>query len=87
MAAVTRLALVLIFAVGMAGSANAAQVRTGGFNTWLQEVEEEAVADGVSQETAHAALSDATFDDHVIELDERQPETTITFADYMCIAP
>ncbi len=51
--------------------------------SWLQNVEREAIAEGVSAETAHAALSDVVLDDHVIELDNKQPETTITFEQYL----
>lgn len=46
-------------------------------------LENQAVAAGVSQETASAVMAKAEHLERVIELDRRQPEFTTTFADYL----
>ncbi len=56
---------------------------TNGFAQWLQVLEQDAVANGINPETAHAALSHVILDNRVIALDQKQPETTITFDTYM----
>ena len=52
------------------------------FRTWLQELEEEAIGNGISPETVHSALEHAMLDERVVDLDQKQPETTVTFAAY-----
>lgn len=49
---------------------------------WLQKTEQQAIADGVSPATVHAALDDFRPDERVIALDQKQPEGMITFATY-----
>ena len=53
------------------------------FETWLDGVRAEALAGGVSQATVEAALRDTHPIAKVIELDRRQPEGRITFAQYL----
>lgn len=53
------------------------------FASWLKEVESEAVGRGIRAETASGALADVEHIDKVIELDRKQPEFTMTFAQYM----
>ncbi len=53
------------------------------FGQCLQDIEQRAVAEGVSPETARNVLASVEFLPRVIELDRRQPEFTTTFADYL----
>lgn len=52
------------------------------FNTWLQQVVDDALNEGISPQTVQQALGQVTLDEEVIELDQKQPETTITFRTY-----
>lgn len=58
------------------------QIQTGEFQSWLQGLASEAIADGVSPATVENALAPVTFDERVIDHDRNQPETTLTFATY-----
>ncbi|NTU77064.1 MAG: lytic murein transglycosylase [Alphaproteobacteria bacterium] len=53
------------------------------FDSWLQQFAEEAVASGISPATVQRAMTQIALDDSVIELDQKQPETTITFEKYV----
>ena len=53
------------------------------FSTWLGQLEEEAISTGIAETTVHAALDNATLDQRVLVQDQRQPETTISFATYL----
>jgi membrane-bound lytic murein transglycosylase B len=53
------------------------------FSTWLDGVSKEAIAQGMRPEAVARALKDAHEIPRVIELDRRQPETTITFDQYV----
>ena len=53
------------------------------FDQCLSDIEQRAVSEGVSRDTAHQVLAHAEFLPKVIELDRRQPEFTTTFADYL----
>jgi membrane-bound lytic murein transglycosylase B len=64
------------------GSAQAATLPTAGYAAWVQQLEQEAIASGITPETAHAALDSAMPDDRVLALDQKQPETTVTFDHY-----
>ncbi|MFO1059295.1 MAG: lytic murein transglycosylase [Dongiaceae bacterium] len=66
--------LVLLLAAG------AAQAQD--FASWMAQLRRDALADGVSQATVNAALSDVRPIDRVIELDRQQPEFTMTFQQY-----
>ena len=52
------------------------------FNQWLVQFKQKAKADGISQETLDAAFRDAKYLPRVIELDRKQPESKMTFAQY-----
>lgn len=54
-----------------------------GFAECKARLEEQAVAAGVSRETASTVMASAEHLERVIELDRRQPEFTTTFADYL----
>ena len=49
---------------------------------WLDQIKQQAIASGVSPATVHAALDNFIPNPRVVELDRKQPETTITFAAY-----
>jgi membrane-bound lytic murein transglycosylase B len=53
------------------------------FTVWLKELRAEAVRKGISQATIDAALTNIKRIPHVIELDRKQPEFTLTFAQYL----
>lgn len=53
------------------------------FDHWLDGVKRDAEAAGVPQSTVDAALRDVAPVARVIELDQRQPETTLTFGEYL----
>jgi len=52
------------------------------FAVWLDHFRREAAADGISQATIQAALTDVPYLPRVIELDHKQPEKKISFAQY-----
>lgn len=56
---------------------------TGGFAECKQRLQAQAIAAGVSPETATDVMARVEHLDRVIELDRRQPEFTTTFADYL----
>lgn len=53
------------------------------FATWLQEFRQEAQASGISSHTVELALANVAPIQRVIELDRKQPEFTLTFAEYI----
>ncbi|HUZ71629.1 MAG TPA: lytic murein transglycosylase [Stellaceae bacterium] len=73
------LGLSLLLSLGY-GRARAAP---GDFKTWLDGVRREALSQGISRPTLNRALAGVTLLPRVIELDRRQPETTLTFAQYI----
>jgi len=56
---------------------------TEDFSTWLEDLRQEALANGISAATLHEALDDLQPIPRVIELDRRQPEFTQTFWRYL----
>jgi len=73
-----------IAALGLAGlSPVAAFANEVDFATWLQALRAEARQKGLSQRTIDDALSTVTPIPRVLELDRRQPETTLTFDQYI----
>ena len=52
------------------------------FLTWLEGLRADALANGISQGTLDRSLVDVAPIPRIIELDRRQPESTVTFADY-----
>ena len=61
----------------------AAEYPPGHFVPWLGTLEADAIADGVSSQTVHAALDPALLDERVVALDRRQPEQTVRFDEYV----
>lgn len=70
----------IFFFVMSAGMAFAQQED---YQLWLQQLANEAVAEGISPQVVQQALSQAMLDDSVVELDQRQPESTISFQTYL----
>lgn len=52
------------------------------FSSWLSGVKQEAAQKGISQNTINTALNNVTPIPRVIELDRKQPEGKLTFAQY-----
>jgi membrane-bound lytic murein transglycosylase B len=75
-------ALVLVFLL-LSTRTGYAITRPAAFEGWLRGVEHDALADGISADTLHNALDDVMPDEHVLELDQKQPEKTITFDVYV----
>ena len=53
------------------------------FTTWLQELRAEALALGIRPQTLDAALTGLRPLQRVLELDRKQPEDTLTYAQYL----
>ncbi|HZH26975.1 MAG TPA: lytic murein transglycosylase [Azospirillaceae bacterium] len=53
------------------------------FGDWLAELRRDAAAQGISRRTIDAALESVAPIPRVLELDRKQPESTITFAQYV----
>lgn len=62
---------------------DSAELEPGGFAECKARLQEQAIAAGVSSETASEVMSGVQHLARVIELDRRQPEFTTTFADYL----
>lgn len=62
---------------GLVGRAEA-----GDFDSWLAELRRDAAAAGVGRATLDRALKGLRPIEEVVELDRRQPETRLTFAEY-----
>jgi membrane-bound lytic murein transglycosylase B len=75
------LAVPLLAASGAA--ARPAVALDGDFNAFLASVRRDAMAQGIRASTIEAALRNAQFLPHVVELDRKQPERTLTFAEYL----
>ncbi len=54
-----------------------------GFPAFIQGFRQDALAQGISASTLDRTLTTAKFLPHVIELDRRQPEVTLSFQDYI----
>ncbi len=72
------LILTLITSLTLITTAQASQ----DFQTWLNGLKREAAQKGISEATINAALSDVQPIPRVIELDRKQPEGKMTFAQY-----
>ena len=66
----------------LAAGAASAQSNDALFLEWLEGLRADALANGISQETLDRSLVDVAPIPRIIELDRRQPESTVTFADY-----
>jgi membrane-bound lytic murein transglycosylase B len=79
-----RLAAMTVAALALGGSRiPAGRADEGGFADFLEDVRREARRVGIRESTLASAFRDVTFIARVVELDRRQPEGTMTFAEYM----
>jgi len=82
MAEIKRLLFIVFLIALTARPALADPTENLSYNVWLEDLTQEAITSGVSSATVHGALSEVVLDDEVIALDQKQPETTITFDVY-----
>ena len=73
----------LTIGMGMLGVAGTAVAQDQSFGDWLVELRAEASSKGISDATLDAALNGIAPIPRVIELDRKQPEFTLTFAQYL----
>ena len=78
-----RLAAVAAAAPVLLGGIGPAQGADQDFATWLAAFKQDALGAGVHQGTLDAAFAGVAPIPRVLELDQRQPETTITFDTYV----
>jgi membrane-bound lytic murein transglycosylase B len=83
MAALSRVFLALMIACLVAMNAQAQTAMDPNYRSWLDQLEEDAIASGISRQTVMNALEQAILDERVIALDQKQPESTITFDSYV----
>ena len=62
---------------------DAALPDAAGFPAFIQDFRQDALAQGISASTLDRTLTTAKFLPHVIELNRRQPELTLSFQDYI----
>jgi len=65
------------------GAARHAAAGDGDFSAFLSGVRRDAAAQGIRGSTIEVALRRAEYLSHVIELDRKQPERTLTFGEYL----
>ena len=73
-------ALMIVLAHGISAQVTDSK---GAFESWLQGVQKEGLAKGISKKTLDSALTGLTRIERVIKLDRRQPEFTQTFHQYI----
>ena len=79
-----QLAVGMLFSTLLAtGYVSVTDAEAEDFAAWLTAFRQEAVAEGISAETLEAVLPGLTFQPRVVELDRRQPEGTLTYAEYL----
>ncbi len=54
-----------------------------GFSVWLQQFKQQAIKQGISSTTIDKAFAGLVPNSRVVELDRKQPETTMSFTTYM----
>ena len=74
--------LLMAATVYLASNAYAAPLRTESEWLWLQQTEQQAIDNGIAPDVVHEALDNFTPNTRVVELDQKQPETTVTFETY-----
>jgi membrane-bound lytic murein transglycosylase B len=79
----SRLGRLLVLAILACVVVPAAAPAAGEFAQWLRDFRQEAAGQGISRATLDAAFAGVTPLARVIELDRRQPETTLTFSQYL----
>src|SRR5215470_11243071 len=83
----TRLSRRLLFAAPFLTAAGAAMrplcAAEGDFYSFLAGLRRDAAAQGIRPSTIDVALRNTQYLPHVIELDRKQPERTMTFSEYL----
>lgn len=77
--AVLTLTVVIVLGISAPAFAQGAE----GFAPWLENMKQEALVAGISQQTVDSALGKAVFLPKVIELDKKQPEMKLTLHQYI----
>jgi len=67
----------------LASEARSGRAADADFGTWLAGVRQEAIAQGLRPQSVTQALAGVQRIDRVLELDRHQPETTLTFEQYI----
>ncbi|HVA12861.1 MAG TPA: lytic murein transglycosylase [Stellaceae bacterium] len=73
----------LVPAMALSLLASAASAQTDDFQAWLQALRQDAMTQGIAAATLDRAFAGVQPLPRVIELDRQQPETTLTFAQYI----
>jgi len=73
----------LAVVLGLLLFATSASAQGADFATWLQGMRQDALAQGISGATFDQAFAGVQPIPRVIELDQKQPETTLTFQEYI----
>ena len=77
------LSSVLFIAACLSDAASAVPCRTGGpYDKWLTDLEHEAMAQGISQQTIAAAAPYLTYDQRIVNIDRGQRVFTQTFLEF-----
>ena len=78
----------IMLLLGLVTVATPARAHDADFATWLRGLRSEALGHGISPATFDAALAHVEPIPRVIELDRKQPEFTLSFAEYLArVAP
>jgi membrane-bound lytic murein transglycosylase B len=83
MSPIRRTSLLLGFLLFILAPVRPAAAIEQDFSNWLQGVRQEALGQGISAATLDRAFAGIAPIPRVLELDSRQPETTLTFAEYI----
>src|ERR1700732_1789365 len=78
-----RLILTFPFIAASGVAARSAGAVEGDFYAFLSGIRRDAAAQGVRAPTIEVALRNTQYLPHVIELDRKQPERTMTFGEYL----
>jgi membrane-bound lytic murein transglycosylase B len=73
----------LVLAFGLLFGAASASAQDTDFATWVQAMRQDALTQGISAATFDQAFAGVQPIPRVIELDHKQPETTLTFQEYI----
>ena len=76
-------AMVLLLLSLATGYATLTDAQEEDFAAWVAAFRQDALAEGISSDTLDAVLPGLTFRSRVVELDRRQPEGTLTYAEYL----
>jgi membrane-bound lytic murein transglycosylase B len=75
--------LAALAGAGVSSVAGPVAAQQGDFSTWLAGVRREGLQRGLSARALDEGLADVSVIDRVIELDRRQPESSLTFDEYI----